>query len=132
MIDNSAKLFYWGVIADYAKRLKEAEVNQTLVHEQMTIREIEKIAEARVMDEETKYQDKKLQSTVQIQAETDKYKLEVAAEAEKKKVILKNEAVGYRIERESQRPPDIRMRSVLTIIAYTGARSLLTLKADAA
>lgn len=99
MIDNSAKLnFHWGVIADYAKRLKEAEVNQTLVHEQMTIREIEKIAEARVMDEETKYQDKKLQSTVQIQAETDKYKLEVAAEAEKKKVILKNEAVGYRIE----------------------------------
>ena len=71
--------------------MKEAEVNQSLVNEKMTIKLVEKKAEARVMDEELKFQEKKLEATIKIQAETDKYKMEVAAEAEKKRIVLQCE-----------------------------------------
>lgn len=84
--------------ADYAKRLKEAEVNQTLKNEQMGIRLIEKKAEARVMDEETKLQQQRLEANVKLEAETEKYKAEIAAEAEKKSVILRSEAAALRTE----------------------------------
>merc|ERR1711988_35634 len=84
--------------ANYAKRLKEAEVNQTLKNEQMAIKLVEKKAEARVMDEETKLQTQVLEASIKLQADTDKYKMEVAAEAHKKEIILKNEANATRIE----------------------------------
>merc|ERR1711981_1029270 len=85
-------------IAELAKRMKEAEVNQTLVNEKMQISVIEKTAEARVMDEEVKYQDKHLEATVKLKAETEKYKMEVKANAEKQKEILKSEAVGFKVQ----------------------------------
>jgi len=84
--------------ANYAKRLKEAEVNQTLKHEQMGIRLVEKRAEARVMEEEVKLTTQRLESKVRLQAETDKYKMEITAAAQKKEVILRNEADAIRIE----------------------------------
>merc|ERR1712156_730718 len=60
--------------ANYAKRLKEAEVNQTLKNEQMAIKLVEKKAEARVMDEETKLQTQVLEASIKLQADTDKYR----------------------------------------------------------
>lgn len=85
-------------IAQNAKRLAEAEYNKSLKAEQMQIEIIEKAGEARVMQEEQKLVENKLEHSVRLRAETDKYKTEIEANAQKQATILKNEAAAANIE----------------------------------
>lgn len=84
-------------IAANAERLKKAEIDQTLVNEKLQIELIERKGEARVMDEEMKLKEKQLEATTLLDAETNKYKLEVTAEAERNENILNAEAEALKI-----------------------------------
>ena len=90
---NTAK-----AIAENAKRLAEAEYNQTLINEKMQVKLIERKGEARVMDEEMKLQEKRLEATTLLNAATNKYTSEILAEATKQNKILESEANASEIQ----------------------------------
>jgi flotillin len=92
MESNKKEINTVKAIAENAERLKKAELDQNLVNEQLQIKLIERKGEAKVMDEEMKLQEKRLQATTLLDAETTKYKSEIKAEADRTQAILNAEA----------------------------------------
>ena len=84
-------------IAQNAERLKKAELNKELVDQQMQVKLIERQGEAKVMDEEMKLAEKRLQAGTLLNAETDKFKMETQAGADRTQTILKSEAKAIQI-----------------------------------
>lgn len=85
-------------IAYNAERLKKAELDQTLVNEKLQIKLIERKGQAKVMDEEMKLQEKRLEATTLLDAECKKYTTEIDATADRTVQILEAEANATQIQ----------------------------------